>query len=1238
MRKALCLFISAILIFLISCENFMNGSNASDELDQMIDEANAKACTLIVSQDTTMGSFLSSGDKTCKVGYSIEVQFTVKKELYVYRGLKAVSKSDPNIDLSTYVQFTEIDGNDSRGVYKTQVKLLKASDDILIVPDCTFVVNALKDECRPDFYEGGREQDSTIAIVFNQSVTPGDYFVPTITDAYGQSLSQYFEEPYFSNDYKTLYIPTVKGDENLLIKKNESTATKDIFVRIDLSQLKDEYGNPGSGTFQHKYRVNKTQDSNRPVITEANLFSTKDTESKYYKALPSKDYTLWTSPQDYSTYHVGGKVYVEFKGSDVGSGISGLYVKETVCKYSDGTSGNESVTNNGRATWNETKEAWCIEYNMRTAFDGIIKLEMYAQDFAENISDSKFTFYVLKDSTVETNNIYFDSEYQELTPDGISDPMSSTESQQAAEQNLIEYFKNMSVDRNGNQTVAFKLSGNSKDVYYESLSTDYDVEVYWGYSEDSIDTKAAKGTDGKFTFTRNVDKLVFINTVCTDQVGNTRTILKRMLPRLELGEETLEMDGRTTTNLIIKDLDSLVTLSGVSQESMTPTNICYLIQYNTKYTVNGNEKTFSQSAIYAGMGEQILNSEGDDLSSRFISMCMQTINLPDDILGANQTGSVKIYAMPNFGAFPVPCSTSSVDYTVTKIVKNEGTSGTGRIGQFSIPNGQDNFNIYGSGPTLSNMNVSSGNSTPPQTMGTGVFGPINPNAKISLVPILNSGLCKIVIKDYEAEGYDGHNIAYTFTPVSFDTSNNSFNYKKPSTASAKPEIYIQAAPYTFCGIHIEAHDKTDNKKYVPIQLPELNANYSTVQEARNVCASGIVLDLEQDVLPPNILDSAVGLFHSSGSYRINNIIDGEDNLVMEENGKTKITYYLIPNSNKSSPVAVNYTLNELKNYSAFKKSLYYKPNVNSVGGDPYIDFPYGNTKEGFYTLVITAQDKVGNTSKVCVPVLNTIKGELIENIKQHWIRNQIPCDNQTYKYYVWRLSFDTRGHDEIYRLDQPSASSGYSINAYLQQISYNEGNSTYSWGQTDEIFMEQCATEMTDESGKKYYDVSLDVGSNDLPWVRLKSYYGFNGSGNQSLVDKGFYYTEYLYTGINDAKCFSKNCMEGLNGLQVMSDRPVFAHTMYCPDKLTETTKVANAARIWESKGVETGIAVLNKSINEPATNYFNWDAPDPANNHAVGSETYGEDYLTMVPSGSWYTTIFHFADGTVVMTDIKQR
>ncbi len=1241
MRKTIYVFLSALLALLISCENFMNGSNVSDELDQMIDEANAKNCTLIVTQDTTMGSFLSSGDKSCKVGYSIELQFTVKKELYVYKGLKAVSKSDPNINLSSYVEFTEIDGNDSRGVYKTQVKLLKASDDILIVPDCSLVLNAVEEECRPDFYEGGREQDSTIAIVFNQSVTPGDYFVPTITDAYGQSLSQYFEEPYFSNDFKTLYIPTAKGNEDLLlIKQGDTTTTKDIFVRIDLSQIQDADGNTGAGIFQYKYRVNKSRDSNKPVITDAKLYSTSDTQSRYYKALSSKDYTSWTS-EDYGTYHIGGKVYAEFKASDVGSGISGLHVKETVCKYSDGTNGNESVTDEARATWDETKESWCVEYNMRTAFDGIIKLELFAEDFAGNKSDGKFTFYVLKDTTVETSSIYFDTENQTMKPQGLLPGIPLTEEQRNAEENLIEYIKNMSVDESGNQSVNLKLSENSKDVYYDSLSTDYEVEVYWGYSEDSIDTKAAKSEDGTFTFKRNVDKLVFINVVCTDQVGNTRTVLKLMIPRLELETGVSEWDSGTTL-LQVKDIDSIAALSDIQNP-----NIEFLIQYSAKYTVDGNEKTFSKAGIsILNDGETICTGDATCPPS-FLGSCMSSINLPENMMGVAQTGTIKIYAMPGFGDFPVPYSTSSVDYTVTKIVKNEASVGEGCIGQFNLMDAStgtmSSFNIYGEGPTLTNVDTSGGNSTAPQVMGTGVFGPIKTNPKISLIPVQNKELCKIIVEDYVAEGYEDHDVVYTFSSLPFsrmEENTYSSNAKSRST-SQNPEIYIATDQNAVCGIHIEALDRTDNKKYVPISLPPIDTSGHTMYSSDDVkrfCASGIVFDLNMDVSAPYINAnqySSEGIFDSSGSYRIGGIYD--DNFALE-NGRTKIDYYLIPNPNKTSPAAINYTLNELKNYSAFKKSLYYKPSVDGVGGEPHIDFPYGNTKEGFYTLVITAEDKFGNRAISCLPVLNTIKGELIENIKNHWVRTTNTDEGHTFKSYGRKLFFDTQGHDEIYRLEQSTGMGNFSINAYIQRISYNEWEKTYSWDQKDDILMDNYVSEETDESGKKYYSVEWESSSTGLPWVRLKSHYGFNDGENQSPVGKGFYYTEYLYIGANDTTCFSKNCIEGLNGLQVMSDRPVFAHTMYCPEKLTETTKFSDAARIWESKGIETGIAVMNKSINEPATNYFSWNAPDPSDNHAVGSETYGEDYLKMIPSGSWYTTIFHFADGTVVMTDIKQR
>ena len=167
MKKAFFLILLALSLLLISCENFMNGSDVQDQLNEMIDVANAKSYTLIVSQDTTMGSFLSSGDKSCKVGQTIDVQFTVKKDLYIYKGLKPVSKSDESKSMASYVEFTQTDSDDTRGVYKTTIKLLNESDDILIVPECTLVPNVDAAACLPEYSVLGCEQDSRIKIVFN---------------------------------------------------------------------------------------------------------------------------------------------------------------------------------------------------------------------------------------------------------------------------------------------------------------------------------------------------------------------------------------------------------------------------------------------------------------------------------------------------------------------------------------------------------------------------------------------------------------------------------------------------------------------------------------------------------------------------------------------------------------------------------------------------------------------------------------------------------------------------------------------------------------------------------------------------------------------------------------------------------------------------------------------------------------------------------------------------------------
>ena len=277
---------------------------------------------------------------------------------------------------------------------------------------------------------------------------------------------------------------------------------------------------------------------------------------------------------------------------------------------------------------------------------------------------------------------------------------------------------------------------------------------------------------------------------------------------------------------------------------------------------------------------------------------MEKISNTEDNLVVGQSVPVKVFAIPGLGDFPAPYSTSSIDYNVTEIVKNEGNSGTGSIGHFFISNvSTEDFYIYGSDPTL-NMNVSGGNPSTPQTMGTGVFGPINQNIRISLTPIINTGYYKLEVENYIAEGYKNHNITYTFRILKFKEESE-YKFQEVGNIFRKPETYINNTGASFYGLHIEAHDKTDNKKYVPIPLPESETCYSTIQEVRNVCASGQIFELDQDVDAPNISLEVVVLFDSSAAYRINNIIDDGDNLVMEEDGTTKITYYLIPNSNST---------------------------------------------------------------------------------------------------------------------------------------------------------------------------------------------------------------------------------------------------------------------------------------------------------------------------------------------------
>lgn len=125
-----------------------------------------------------------------------------------------------------------------------------------------------------------------------------------------------------------------------------------------------------------------------------------------------------------------------------------------------------------------------------------------------------------------------------------------------------------------------------------------------------------------------------------------------------------------------------------------------------------------------------------------------------------------------------------------------------------------------------------------------------------------------------------------------------------------------------------------------------------------------------------------------------------------------------------------------------------------------------------------------------------------------------------------------------------------------------------------------------------------------------------------------YVYPDYLrYKGTaNEIVCNNKNWIVGANGYQIFTDNPVFVHTMYCSKDLSAalyiecrgTATTEQYIREWEARAQETGIVTYTGTTNT--------------------SFTYGSDNLKEIPDGYYYTTIVHFADGTTVMGDVKQK
>ena len=281
----------------------------------------------------------------------------------------------------------------------------------------------------------------------------------------------------------------------------------------------------------------------------------------------------------------------------------------------------------------------------------------------------------------------------------------------------------------------------------------------------------------------------------------------------------------------------------------------------------------------------------------------------------------------------------------------------------------------------------------------------------------------------------------------------------------------------------------------------------------------------------------------------------------------------------SNEVVLNISREELKNLE--KNTLEYDPTASQI------KLEFNQSVEGYYFLILELEDKKGNYSILSGFVSNMVVAKLPKLTVSGTSTSDytITIDTNSLRGWSYKLLFDN-----CYLSDDE----------WTIQNRLSNSNSSYNL--------------------KIKYD-----------FLRI----ALNGKRNSLYA---FYNPEYYIkqnAGENPV-CNSKAVIPGLGGsYQVFYDAPCFAHTMAFPTnmlsdldaKLEEAKSIDSSVddetyikAIWETKGREYGLKLINSSWLTSAST-ATYTAP-----------------ISEIPSDYSYVTVFHFADGTSVMSEVKSK
>ncbi|MCR5285194.1 MAG: hypothetical protein K6D95_06330 [Treponema sp.] len=448
--------------------------------------------------------------------------------------------------------------------------------------------------------------------------------------------------------------------------------------------------------------------------------------------------------------------------------------------------------------------------------------------------------------------------------------------------------------------------------------------------------------------------------------------------------------------------------------------------------------------------------------------------------------------------------------------------------------------------------------------------------KVSTEPVSNSGCYKVVLDDefLDRVTLDTTGITYTVIAKKYN-SNNSIE----TTYESKNFTFYLPSPGKY-QIHLKA-ENSNRQSTSESSWRDLQINGGTNTSER-------YLNFTEDLTAPNFYIPSDENFASitPASYSSDFTLkdeEGGSGLVKDSSGNVLVDYYLIPCSSLNFSI---YVSEVHKTYQYLHDSYTLKELEDQYSHlKKTIAVPLNNSGAGTFSIPFDGADEG----------LYTISLVAKDNNGNYSVKNRTAFNKRLGREFVFTYRGSEGSSYDAIESDTETKFNIYWASGGKTSTTVSTYGETYPWRAS---------------FSRKWYDNNwLKI----IPAIKNNLSVATSGFYDVTYVCLG-YQRQFFEEGAEAMTVSSKNIISGWNGLQILCDAPTFAHTMYCKKNLSTDTDEKKNIKIWENCAQETGFVSDNSNF------------------------TYGNENYESVPSGYYYTTIVHFADGTTLMSEVKQK